>query len=185
MPIPNWSNIEAVRRNLARCEANARKAQRQARRDKPTAEGEEPYSPAYAEVMARVFAYADVVREAALREALPLTCCGGRPFTAGEQARLEADLGGEEALHQIMVSLTGLPFGVLDGRGALLAELMTRLGEADKHNCAWLAMPYPQWFDDAPAFVAEEACRRAAEEEARRQAAGACGRLPGTARPGF
>jgi hypothetical protein len=140
-------------------------AARRARQGEPA----EPYSPAYAEAMAHVFRFADVVREAALREALPLPCCDGRPFTGEEQARLEAEYGGEEAMHHIMTSLTGLPFAALGGRGAVLAELMTRLAEADMHTCTWMGRTWPDWFDAIPAYVAERAYREAAEEETRRQ----------------
>jgi hypothetical protein len=162
LPILNWSSIAAVHRIMARAEANARKARLRA--GPGGAAGEETCPPALAEVLARINAYAGVVTEAAIREAVPLPFLDGRPLTEEVIAGLD-----EFGMGRLMHDLAGLPFEVLGGRGAVLMEMQNRVSEVDRESSGWMGKPWPDWFEDIPACVAEKAFRQAAEEEARRQ----------------
>jgi hypothetical protein len=171
MPIPNWSNIEAVRRLMTKAEVNARLAQLRARHGGTA--GVEECPPALAEVLARMYAYADIVAEAAIREAVPLPSLGGKPLT--EEARDGLD---EFGMGQLMHDLAGLPFEVLGGRGAVLMEIQNRVSEVDRESGAWMGVPWPEWFEAIPAYVAERAFAQAAES-ARQRTTNAAERLPG------
>jgi hypothetical protein len=173
MPISSWSRYGAVRNIFRRAEAHARQAQLRARHG-GTAE-EEECPPALAEVIARINAYADIVADAAVREAVPLPCFDGRPLTEEVRAGLD-----EFGMGQLLHDLAGLPFGVLGGRGAVLMEMLNRISEVDRETGSWMGRAWPEWLDYIPAFVAERAYREAAEEEDRRQrSAGLPRRFPG------
>jgi hypothetical protein len=173
VPILNWSCIEAVRRIMARAEARWRLAQLRARHG--GAAEEEQCPPALVEVIARVHAYADVVADAAVREAVPLPFLGGKSLTEEVMAGLD-----EFGMGQLMHDLAGLRFEVLGGRGAVLMEMMNRVSEVDRQDGSWMGRAWPDWFEDIPACVAERAYREAAEEEDRRQrSAGLPRRFPG------
>jgi hypothetical protein len=136
---------------IGRAEAKARAAEKAAEADA------EECPPALAEVIARINAYADVVADAAVREAVPLPCFGGRPLT--EEARAGLD---EFGMGQLMHDLAGLPFAALGGRGAVLMEMLNRISEVDRESGAWMGQPWPDWFEAIPAHVAERAFGQAA-----------------------
>jgi hypothetical protein len=164
---------------LARAEAKAEAAARRARQGEPDPTEECP--PAFAEVLAQINAYAAVVADAAIREAVPLPSLGGRPLT--EEVLVGLD---EFATYRMKDDLAGLTFDKLGGRGAVLVEMMNRVSEVDRQDGSWMGKAWPTWFEDIPAYVAEKACREAAEEEARRQRLAALPRrMPGSGWPEF
>jgi hypothetical protein len=111
-------------------------------------------------VLARIFAFADVVLGHATLEAVPLRCLDGRPFDDKAFSLFESAEGRERAAHLLLADLAGLPAGVCGGRGPVLFELFNRVFEMDPATGVWPApcgqddcrcnhRPPDQWIEDA------------------------------------
>jgi hypothetical protein len=167
MPIPNWSNLEAVRRLLAKAEANAQAAMLKAKKAGAVDEAEE-LSPVQLEVMAYITSIYQRLADAAEKVGVPLECLGNRPLNDKNYADFVAESGGEEfAQMRLKNELSGLDPGGLDGLEICL--MSHAFGDMDRDTGVYCGHPWPDWIEAVVRPSIERQHREFARHNAGRQ----------------